>query len=212
MKHIALWMGFLALIALPLTSSAQYRWTDAEGKVNYGDEPPPNAKDVQRLSDIASDKPSADPALPYELRLAVERFPVTLYTTAKCAPCDLARSYLRQRGVPYTERTVDFQHDVETLKSKGLGTDLPIATVGRNVLRGFLAETWTQELNAAGYPEQSKLPPNWKPAAPQPLTESPASLKGEAAKNGTDPNSQEPEAPRLPKVRHPFGRTPATTP
>lgn len=56
-------------------------------------------------------------ALPFELRQAAQRFPVTLYAGAQCAPCDSARSMLVARGVPFTERTVASNEDLDALRN-----------------------------------------------------------------------------------------------
>ena len=40
----------------------------------------------------------AEGALPFELRQAASRYPVTLYTAATCIPCDNGRQMLQQRG------------------------------------------------------------------------------------------------------------------
>ena len=161
MKRIAL---LIFLIGLPLISVAQYRWLDADGKVSYGDAPPPSAKDVQPVGRNATGRgETSDPTFPYELRVAAERFPVTLYTSAKCAPCEQARNFLRTRGVPYTEKTVRYKEELEQMERNGLGNTFPVATIGRTTKKGFLAADWAAELSAAGYPEQSKLPPQWKP-------------------------------------------------
>ncbi len=216
LNRLALPMALISLMSLPLMSLAQYRWTDAEGKVTYGDAPPPQAKDVQRLGEPIRQRvpntapntaPDTDPTLPYELRRATERFPVTLYTTAQCAPCDQARNFLRSRGIPYTEKTISHTEEIELMKQKGLGTDLPAATIGRQNLSGFRADTWTLELNAAGYPEQSKLPPTWKPTTPQPLLDSPKKT-AHAPQDGATPAPTPTPTPETDADQTPGQQTP----
>jgi glutaredoxin len=186
-------VAFLACaIGVPLAAAAQYRWTDADGKVTFGDAPPPGAKNVQRLGESSPGSSPANANYPYELRIAVERFPVTLYTTAKCAPCDAARSFLLQRGVPYNERTVTFKEEAERMQRDGLGTEFPVATIGRQTQRGFDSAAWTVVLDASGYPAQSRLPPNWRPAPPQPLIEPPKQAETRPAPSDEPP----PEIPK----------------
>lgn len=209
MKTFVLACAAVTLSALlSANAHAQYRWTDANGKVTYGDAPPASAKDVQR---VGGDAPApaannaADPALPYELRVATERFPVTLYTTAKCAPCDQARSFLQKRGVPFSERTVRFKEETDLMQRTGLGgTEFPTATIGRQTKRGFKENEWTMELNAAGYPAKSQIPPHWKPIPAQPLMDLP---KGTPANANNNAGSEEPTptpAP-TPAIKLPFG-------
>lgn len=194
MKNLVRFGLFACAIGLPLAASAQYRWIDADGKVAFGDAAPAGAKDVQRLGQAPTSAAAANADLPYELRIAVERFPVTLYTTANCAPCESARAFLRQRGVPHAERTVSFKEEAERMQRDGLGTSFPVATVGRQTQRGFDAAAWTVVLDASGYPAQSRLPPNWKHAAAQPLIEP---LKQAAATAPPlNPDEPPPEIPR----------------
>lgn len=212
MKTFVLAWAAMTLSALLSTNAhAQYRWTDANGKANYGDAPPAGAKDVQRVGGDApatAGASAADPSLPYELRVATERFPVTLYTTANCAPCDQARSFLQRRGVPFSEKTVRFKEEADLMQRTGLdGTEFPTATIGRQTKRGFKEGEWTIELNAAGYPAKSQIPPHWKPAPAQPLMDLP---KGTPAHtNMNNPGSEEPTptpAP-TPAIKLPFGGT-----
>ena len=48
-------------------------------------------------------------------------------------------------------------------------------------LRGFNAGNWEETLDVAGYPRQSKLPPGYAFASPQPLTERQATAPRSAA-------------------------------
>ncbi|HEY7787334.1 MAG TPA: DUF4124 domain-containing protein, partial [Casimicrobiaceae bacterium] len=78
----------LLLAAFAGGSAAQslYRYIDADGHVVYSDQPPPpTAKDVQpkRLPENVIE---TDP-LPFAVKEAAERFPVTLYTF----DCDVCR-------------------------------------------------------------------------------------------------------------------------
>jgi glutaredoxin len=111
----------------------------------------------------------ADDSLPFELRQIVSRFPVTLYTAEKCAPCDSGRNYLRQRGIPYAERTISTQADADAMQRTEGGTELPLLRIGGQQIKGYSDGEWGGYLDAAGYPKQSRLPPGYKHAAAQPL-------------------------------------------
>lgn len=182
--------------ALAAPALAQYKWTAPDGSTAYGDRPPVGARDVQKLGSGAA--PGAnDPlqGLPFELRRAAQSFPVRLYTTPGCAPCDAGREALRARGVPFEERTVVSRADLEALLRLGHGGDLPLLTVGRQAQRGFEPRAWMSVLDAAGYPAASQLPRNWQPATPRPITEGtpPASAPAPAtAAPETDPATRPP--------------------
>jgi len=156
------------------TAQAQYRWVDADGRTVYGDSPPREARNVQRVDARgASGDSDALAALPYESRRAAQKFPVLLYTSADCAPCDSGRELLRARGVPYGERTVSTKEDLEAMEKLGFGNRLPVMTVGRQVQREFETNAWHAALDAAGYPRAAQLPRGWSAAA-VPLVPRPA--------------------------------------
>jgi glutaredoxin len=174
------------LLAAAAAAGAQYKWTDAEGRVHYGDNPPRDAKKIEKLGMPAPD--AADPlrGVPYELRRAIENFPVTLYTAPDCGPCDAGRSLLRARGVPYTERTVVSNEDIEQLRKVSGSNVLPVLTVGRQTQQQFETNTWHALLDSAGYPRTSRLPTGWQPPAPQPLTKPAAKAESPAPAQPTN--------------------------
>ncbi len=174
-----------ALMALTLAGAAagQYRWVDAEGKVHYGDTPPRDAKDVRSLSLRPAPAPAgaeATASLPFELRRAVERAPVVLYTAPECQPCAPAAAMLRERGVPFTERSVTSPDDLQEFRRLSGGLRLPHLTVGSQVQNGFNPDIWSSLLDAAGYPKGSMLPRNYQWPQPQPLVP-PARTEAKAA-------------------------------
>ena len=163
----------LAAAAIVSSASAQYRWTDADGRTVYGDSPPRDARNIQRIDARgASGEADALAALPFETRRAAQQFPVLLYTTGNCQPCESARELLRARGIPYGERTISTKEDIEQLEKLGLGRRLPVLTVGRQVQKEFETGAWHATLDAAGYPRAGQLPRNW-PSTPAPLVPRP---------------------------------------
>ena len=94
--------------------------------------------------------------MPFELRRATAQHPAVLYTSDACPACDNARIFLRHRGVPYTERTVDAPEDLEVLRRMTGSDKVPVLTLGRDRLVGFNGADWTRGLDAAGYPAESK--------------------------------------------------------
>jgi glutaredoxin len=151
---------------------AQYKVVGPDGSVTYTDRPPTGATQVRPLQRSAT-APAApelgDPALPPLLRQLALRYPVTLYTTPDCPACDEGRTLLAQRGIPYRERRITTEDDVQALE-RALGwRTVPSLSVGAQGLRGFTALEWTSYLDLAGYPRESRLPGTWKPPAVQPL-------------------------------------------
>ena len=149
---------------------AQYKVVGPDGKVTYTDRPP--ASSSGKVSELGGRGGVAaeNAALPLELRQAVARYPVTLYASVgACDPCDSARQLLRQRGIPYSEKSVQSPEDADALERLSGGRDAPTLSVGAQTLRGLAPEVWNSYLDAAGYPRESRLPPNFAYAPATPL-------------------------------------------
>lgn len=174
MKHhtIAILLGGAALIASAMGAQAQtiYRIVGADGKVTFSDKPPANS-DQGKVATTGVGAAAANPntGLPFELRQVVAKYPVVLYTSTQCSPCDTGRSFLSGRGIPFTERTVTTAEDRGYLQRLTGDTSLPYLTIGAQRIKGLSDLEWTQYLDAAGYPKTSMLPPGYKRPEPTPL-------------------------------------------
>jgi glutaredoxin len=167
-----------------------YRIVGPDGKVTFSDRPPADAKSAQPAHSAPTGPQAANATLPFELRQVVNRFPVTLYTGADCAPCVSARNLLTQRGVPFNERTVSTNEDIDALQRISGSSSLPFGTIGAQQLAGFSDAEWSQYLDAAGYPKASQLPRNFRLAPATPLvavkTVAPASAPTAAPASGAN--------------------------
>ncbi len=191
MKHKALPSIALLLLLCAANSHAElYKWIGADGKVSYSDMPPPeSSKQAKPLSLHASG--GGTEGFPYELAEAVKNNPVILYTTSQCVPCDQGRSLLKNRGIPFSEKTVSSNDDIGKLQQISGDSQLPVLTVGRNKQRGFESAAWNIALTAAGYPESSKLPKGYLGLPAEPV--SPVAKSTPA--NKPDKRQTEPETP-----------------
>lgn len=171
---------FAALGSSVAHAQGVYRSVGPDGKVTFSDRAPavPAAQAVPALQERTATPDSAGAGaaagtvltgLPPALRQAAARFPVALYTSSDCAPCASARSLLQARGVPFSERTVQSNEDIDALQHLSGSTNLPFATIGKQQLSGFADLEWKQYLDAAGYPKQSQLPANYQRPAAAPL-------------------------------------------
>ena len=161
--------------------AAQYKVVGPDGKVTYTDRPP--ASSDGKISALGARSPvvQSEPELPAELRQIVARYPVTLYTVVTaCAPCELARQFLRHRGIPYSEKLAATPDDGDTLERLSGGRDAPTLTLGSQVLRGFSSDVWNSYLDAAGFPRESRLPSTYRHAA-TPMTPPKAVSAAQAA-------------------------------
>lgn len=180
----------------PATAQTLYRSVDGQGRVTFSDRPPSSAA---RPVDAppANDIDTGAGALPFELRQVVQRYPVTLYAQRDCAPCDEGRAMLRARGIPFQERTVTTNAEVDALQRLSGQTGLPLLVIGSQQLRGYTDTEWSQYLNAAGYPDRNSLPAGYTPPPARPLI-APA------------PAAAAPQPPQTPaSVPPPSGPTPA---
>jgi glutaredoxin len=196
----------LILLGAAAAHAQLYRWTDEQGKVHVTDTPPPKgAKDV-RKQDVPA--PKAEPAEPYSLGVARKNYPVTLYTTTDCKPCDGARDLLNARGVPFDEKSVTTQELVDEVVKIAGKSGLPVMIVGSSHQQGFSDESYNKLLDAAGYPKAGVAPPRAQGAPEAPKTEVKPAADAEprgpyAAKPPAVPDSGPPAVykPSAPKQR-----------
>ncbi len=162
-----------ALLVLAGPAHAVYKVVGPDGKVTYTDTPPVDTS--AKVKPVAVDAGSAGGApslvgLPFEVKQAASKYPVTLYTSKSCNPCDSARQLLRQRGIPFAEKTLnDTSADQAALQRLAGTTSVPVLTIGQQQLKGLTPGEWHSYLDAAGYPKDNKLPASYRQPAPTPL-------------------------------------------
>jgi glutaredoxin len=189
----------LALGAFSFNVAAQqlYRIVGPDGKVTFSDQPPPAAANAKvtpgRGGKFAGDGPAGNSTLPAELRPIATRYPVTIYTGKDCGPCNSARNMLSSRGVPFTEKTIESNQDIEALQRLSGENSLPFATIGGQQLKGYSDQEWSQYLDAAGYPKASVLPASFRNPAPTPMV---ARATAAAPVAEAAPAASAPAAPR----------------
>ena len=191
----------------PTPALAQYKWVGPGGTVTYSDLPPPPGVQATSLSKrtprAAPDETQSTPpgALHGALGQAAAKYPVVLYTARECAPCQLARAHLAQRGVPFAERTIETQDDAQAFKQLGFTQpSVPAVATGRERVTGFEPEQWNRLLDAAQYPSSAKLPTGYRQApaqrlagaAPQRKPEDGPSVQGDAGTASGDTPSETP--------------------
>jgi glutaredoxin len=187
------------LVALP--SHAQYKVVGPDGKVTYTDRPPATTEGKTTPLNSRGGTASSDAALPIELRQVAARYPVTLYSgTDGCEPCNGARQFLRQRGIPYAEKQIQSPEDTQALQRIAGSTDIPTLTIGGQVLRGLAPDVWSSYLDAAGYPRESRLPASYQYATATPIVE-----RRDATSVVPPPAAPAPTRPAEPAVANPSG-------
>jgi glutaredoxin len=168
---------------------AQYKVVGPDGRVTYTDRPPADTSArVTPLGQAGGAEAALPNVLPLELQRIVQRYPVTLYTSADCTPCDAGRQLLQQRGIPYTERSVGSSSDDGVALERATGArSLPALTIGAQALSGFAPTQWSSYLDAAGFPRESRLPRGWAAPAAAPLVERKPAVAAAAAPAASAP-------------------------
>lgn len=151
-----------------LPAQALYKVVAPDGTVTYTDRPP--AASLGRAVPLgrSGGEPPA-PALPASLREPTARFPVILFTTKDCTPCDQGRALLRQRGIPFRERSATTDEERQQWGRLAGSRDAPVLKVGSQTLSGLESQRWQEYLDAAGYPRESALPAGYQAPPPEPL-------------------------------------------
>ena len=199
----ALFVFATALFVTQVQAQQVFRIVGPDGKVTFSDKPPAEtgAKVTTGTGAGAGSGGASGTALPFELRQIVQKYPVTLYTGKNCNPCLSARTLLQSRGVPFVEKTVNTNDDIQALQRLSGDTSLPFATIGGQQLKGFSDSEWTQFLNAAAYPSTSILPANYRQPAATPMVEvaaAPTNPTTPAARAAAAPPAAQPAAPAPP--------------
>lgn len=175
-KFIAI-SSIITMAVADLHAQQVYKSVDKQGRVTYSEPPPKPGADDQLVGSNAS-----NPPLPYSLQQVVNRYPVTIYTSKDCSACVSGRILLAQRGIPFTERSISSNEDIDALKRLSGENLTPVLAIGSQQLKGFDETEWSKYLDAAGYPKTSSLPRNYQ----QPLATPLVTLKKETAKTGAD--------------------------
>jgi glutaredoxin len=187
--------ALLLCCALAAQAQGVQRIVGPDGKVTYTDRAAPASANTPAATSNEAG------ALPYALRQAVQRYPVTLYTGDKCNPCNSARELLQKRGVPFTEKTITTAEDGQAFAKLGADNSLPLISVGAQRITGFQAAELNRYLDAAGYPAESQLPRTHRNPAPQALA--PAAAPTPAAPKPDSPTP--PAAPVAAPPSNPAG-------
>lgn len=157
------------LTAGPVQAQTIYRVVGPDGRVTFSDKPPAASDNASATGVGGKPLGAGGAALPFEVRQVANKYPVTLYTSTNCSPCGAGRALLSSRGIPFAEKTVNTSEDTEALQRISGESSLPFLTIGGQQIKGYADTEWTQFLNAAGYPQVSQLPANYRNPAATPL-------------------------------------------
>ena len=130
----ACWMLVALLLAWPAYAGV-YKWTDAQGRIQYSDTPPPTAKSTQLKLQSFTGAAKVSHALGTGSG-------VTIYTTQWCGVCKRAKAFFVQNAVPFREWDVE-KTEFGAIKFQQLGgSGVPLITVGSQKMAGFDKESF----------------------------------------------------------------------
>ena len=142
MRLLALALVLALYAALP-ASAQVYTWKDKDGKVHFGDRPPPDAK-TEEVKIRSYDAPSAPQDWSKVLRAkaptAAASRGVTMYMAEWCGVCRRARAYFTTQGIAFTEIDIE-KSDAGRREFEALGgRGVPLIVADGKVMRGFSPE------------------------------------------------------------------------
>jgi len=143
-------IALCALLAcLPAEAQPVYRWVDGNGRVQYGDKPPPGVKAAAVQSRISSY--SGTPTVTGSASAGATRPEVKMYVTDWCTYCKQARAYLSRQGIRHTELDVEKSAAARAEYQRLQGRGVPVILVGTQRMNGYSEDRLAQMLKSAGY-------------------------------------------------------------
>jgi len=120
------------------------KWTDSDGRVHFGDKPPPGAEtSIVEVRINTYESPNIE-ALQEILN---PKDKVVMYSAEWCGVCKKAKKYFRANNIPYKdydiEKSSKGKKDYKKLGAKGV----PVILVGKKRLNGFSAATFESIYN-----------------------------------------------------------------
>lgn len=155
MRHPVIYLLIVAAVLAVSTAQAEklYKWVGKDGKVSYQDRPPPADAATVQEKDLSVGRRTGSAGTD-EAAEAAQNFPVVLYTVSNCGTCDEARTYLKKRGVPFSEKNVGKSGALQKEMIEKVGQlSVPSITVGSKVMSGYVQSLLAGELDQAGYPK-----------------------------------------------------------
>ena len=135
----------LSLWLVPVLAVAGvYTWTDTNGRVHFGDRPPPEAAahPVEIKLNSYSGPPIVTIYQDYQRANAAGGKRVTIYTATWCGICKQATAYFRSRNIPFrefdVEKSAKGRKDFQRLGGRGV----PVILVGDRRMNGFRKDSF----------------------------------------------------------------------
>jgi len=130
------------LLCLPLSASAEiFKWTDANGKVHFGDDPPSETKPQEVQVEINSyTQVTIEPSKTTPTATRNGTRSVVMYSTPWCGYCKKAREYFKAHHIPYKDNDIESSASAKKTYDAFGGQGVPVIFVGRSRMNGFSEE------------------------------------------------------------------------
>ncbi|MDA0823578.1 MAG: glutaredoxin family protein [Proteobacteria bacterium] len=143
----------MILLVLPLSGSAitVVECIDSHGNSSFRDNCPPEMS-VKSTKILRGDRKEEAASAAFDQAAADS--PVVLYSAPNCGACELVRTQLNGRNIPYTEKdaTSDTSVQSELAAITGGPLTVPTVTVGEKKFTGYNHSDLKSALTGAGYP------------------------------------------------------------
>ena len=138
---IALLLFASAMLLAGQACAEIYTWTDAQGRVHFGDKPADNdraqAVNVRINTFESVTYESLGKGVPEP---AARGARVIMYATQWCGVCKKARRYFNDNNIPFTEYDIDNDPKAQARFDALEGKGVPVILVGKRRMNGFSVE------------------------------------------------------------------------
>lgn len=147
MRTLLLMLVVYCAYSAPAAFAADvYKWTDADGRVHFGDRPPAGLS-IQEIRIRSFDGPAE---VTGGTGGSIVDRGVTVFSTVRCGVCLQAKKHLKARGVSFTEYDIE-KNNYGKVEFKRLGgRGVPLILVGAQRMSGFSSDGLDNMLKEVG--------------------------------------------------------------
>jgi glutaredoxin 3 len=145
----------LGLLSQSAAATKVYECIGASGKTTFSDHCPPGTrkKEIQFQTSVSA--LSAEEKAEKSEEKAEGS--VILYSVERCDACDLVRNFLKTRNIPFTEKNVTDDMDIQKeIREKSGSVTVPVTMIGGKTLRGYDSYALSDAIIAAGYSDKNE--------------------------------------------------------
>lgn len=138
-------LGFLSQSAV---AANVYECIDAAGQTTFSDHCPPGTRKKETGFQTSASALSAEEKAEGS---------VILYSVLRCDACDLVRNFLKIRNIPFTEKNMTDDMDLQKeIREKSGSVIVPVTLIGGKTLRGYDSYALSDAIIAAGYSDKDE--------------------------------------------------------